>query len=246
MEVKAEKINPYVNDTRPKTEQVRDMFDSIAPAYDFMNRAMTFGIDKWWRSLAVKMIRKHAPKQILDVATGTADLAIKLATELKPEHVTGIDLSEGMIELGRQKVASRGLTDRITLVTGDCLSLPFADNSFDCVTVAYGVRNFEHLSQGYREMHRVLKPGGMICVIELSTPQSPLVKPFYKLYTRTLIPAVGRLISKDTRAYSYLPESIAAVPQGDRMLSLMSDAGFSACRCRRLTFGTCSIYTATK
>lgn len=246
MEIKAEKINPYVNDTRPKTEQVRDMFDSIAPAYDFMNRAMTFGIDKWWRSLAVKMIKKQAPRQILDVATGTADLAVKLAAELKPEHVTGIDLSEGMIELGRQKVAARGLTDKITLVTGDCLSLPFADNSFDCVTVAYGVRNFEHLSRGYRQMHRVLKPGGMICVIELSTPQSPLVKPFYRLYTRTLIPAVGRLISKDTRAYSYLPESIAAVPQGERMLSLMRDAGFTGCRCRCLTFGTCSIYTATK
>lgn len=246
MEIKAEKINPYVNDTRPKTEQVRDMFDSIAPAYDFMNRAMTFGIDKWWRSLAVKMIKKQAPRQILDVATGTADLAVKLAAELKPEHVTGIDLSEGMIELGRQKVAARGLTDKITLVTGDCLSLPFADKSFDCVTVAYGVRNFEHLSRGYRQMHRVLKPGGMICVIELSTPQSPLVKPFYRLYTRTLIPAVGRLISKDTRAYSYLPESIAAVPQGERMLNLMREAGFTGCRCRRLTFGTCSIYTATK
>ncbi|MBD5246037.1 MAG: bifunctional demethylmenaquinone methyltransferase/2-methoxy-6-polyprenyl-1,4-benzoquinol methylase UbiE [Barnesiella sp.] len=246
MEVKAEKINPYVNDTRPKTDQVRDMFDSIAPAYDFMNRAMTFGIDKWWRSLAVKMIRKHSPAQILDVATGTADLAIKLALELHPEHVTGIDLSEGMVELGRRKVIERGLSDKVTLTTGDCLALPFADNSFDCVTVAYGVRNFEHLDRGYAEMFRVLKPGGMICVIELSTPQSPLVKPFYRLYTRTLIPAVGRLISKDTRAYSYLPESIAAVPQGDRMLQLMRGAGFTNCLCRTLTFGTCSIYTATK
>ncbi|MDE6080763.1 MAG: bifunctional demethylmenaquinone methyltransferase/2-methoxy-6-polyprenyl-1,4-benzoquinol methylase UbiE, partial [Muribaculaceae bacterium] len=212
----------------------------------FMNRAMTFGIDKWWRSLAVKMIRKHSPVQILDVATGTADLAIKLALELHPEQVTGIDLSEGMVELGRRKVTERGLSDKVTLTTGDCLALPFADNSFDCVTVAYGVRNFEHLDRGYAEMFRVLKPGGMICVIELSTPQSPLVKPFYRLYTRTLIPAVGRLISKDTRAYSYLPESIAAVPQGDRMLQLMRDAGFTNCLCRTLTFGTCSIYTATK
>lgn len=246
MEVKAEKINPYVNDTRPKTEQVRDMFDSIAPAYDFMNRAMSFGIDKWWRSLAVKMIARTTPRQILDVATGTADLAIKLATELHPEHVTGIDLSEGMIELGKQKVAARGLSDKISLMTADCLSLPFADNTFDCVTVAYGVRNFEHLDRGYAEMFRVLRPGGTICVIELSTPRSALVKPFYRLYTRTLIPAAGRLISKDTRAYSYLPESIAAVPQGQRMLALMEEAGFSNCRCRSLTFGTCSIYTATK
>lgn len=246
MEIKAEKINPYVNDTRPKTEQVRDMFDSIAPAYDFMNRAMTFGIDKWWRTLAVKMIKKQSPHAILDVATGTADLAIKLATALPSACVTGVDLSERMIELGKQKVAAKGISDRIALQPADCLHLPFADGCFDCVTVAYGVRNFEHLSEGYSQMFRVLKPGGMICVIELSTPQSPLVRPFYNLYTRTLIPAAGRLISKDTRAYSYLPESIAAVPQGDKMLKLMSDAGFSNCKCRKLTFGTCSIYTATK
>ncbi|MDE6267447.1 MAG: bifunctional demethylmenaquinone methyltransferase/2-methoxy-6-polyprenyl-1,4-benzoquinol methylase UbiE [Muribaculaceae bacterium] len=246
MEVKAEKINPYVNDSRPKTEQVRDMFDSIAPAYDFMNRAMTFGIDKWWRSLAVKMLRKHGVNEILDIATGTADLAIKLAVELHPDNVTGIDLSEKMVELGRHKVDEKGLADKVTLLTGDCLSLPFTDNRFDCVTVAYGVRNFEHLDRGYAEMFRVLKPGGIVCVIELSTPTSPLVKPFYRLYTRTLIPAVGRLISKDTRAYSYLPESIAAVPQGESMLQLMREAGFTDCRCRSLTFGTCSIYTAIK
>lgn len=246
MDIKAEKINPYVNDSRTKTEQVREMFDSIAPAYDFMNRAMTFGIDKWWRALAVRMIRRTNPGNILDVATGTADLAIKLASEMKTAHVTGIDLSEGMIALGKEKVALKRMADRVTLKAADCLDLPFADNTFDCVTVAYGVRNFEHLDKGYREMFRVLAPGGMICVIELSTPESPLVKPFYKLYTRTLIPAVGRLISKDTRAYSYLPESIAAVPQGDSMLQLMQLAGFKNRKCRKLTFGTCSIYTATK
>lgn len=245
MEVKAEKINPYDN-RRSKTEQVKEMFDSIAPAYDFMNRAMTFGVDKCWRAKAVKMISGYAPGQILDVATGTGDLAMLLARKLHPEHVTGIDLSAGMIEVGQRKIEAAGLSGMITLMPGDCLDMPFDDNSFDCVTVAYGVRNFEHLDAGYREMLRVLRPGGVICVIELSTPVSPVVRPFYRLYTRYIIPAVGRLVSKDVRAYSYLPESIAAVPQGDEMLQLMREAGFTGCRFRRLTFGTCTIYTATK
>lgn len=243
MEVKAEKINPYDN-SRCKTEQVQEMFDSIAPAYDFMNRAMTFGIDKLWRAKAVKILSSHAPKSILDVATGTGDLAIKLAKELNPDKIVGIDLSQGMIEIGRSKVADAGLDRKIELVQGDCLDLPLPDDEFDCVTVAYGVRNFEHLSQGYQEMLRVLRPGGMLCVIELSTPTSPLVKPLYKFYTRYIIPAVGRMVSKDVRAYSYLPESIAAVPQGNDMLRLMQEAGFVDCRFKALTFGTCTIYTA--
>ncbi len=245
MEVKAEKINPYDN-RRSKTEQVKEMFDSIAPAYDFMNRAMTFGIDKCWRNKAVKMISRYSPARILDVATGTGDLAMVLARKLKPAHVTGIDLSEGMIDVGRRKIESAGLSASITLMAGDCLDMPFGDNSFDCITVAYGVRNFEHLDAGYREMFRVLRPGGVICVIELSTPVSPVVLPFYRFYTRCIIPAVGRMVSKDVRAYSYLPESIAAVPQGNDMLQLMKDAGFTGCRFRRLTFGTCTIYLAVK
>lgn len=245
MEVKAEKINPYDNQ-RTKTEQVKEMFDSIAPAYDFMNRAMTFGIDKCWRAKAVKMIKVAKPQHILDVATGTGDLTIKLTREITPSRVTGIDLSEGMINVGRKKVTEAGLSDRITLVAGDCLALPFDDNTFDCITVAYGVRNFEHLDRGYQEMLRVLRPGGMLCVLELSTPTSPIVKPLYKFYTRHIIPFVGRMVSKDVRAYSYLPESIAAVPQGDDMLALMRNAGFNNCHFRPLTFGTCTIYTAIK
>ncbi len=245
VEVGAEKINPYDNN-RSKTEQVQEMFDSIAPAYDFMNRAMTFGIDRLWRDKAVKMIGRHHPATILDVATGTGDLAINLAHKLSPRHITGIDLSEGMLEIGRKKAQEARLSHIIDMTQGDCLNLPFDDQSFDCVTVAYGVRNFENLALGYRQMLRVLRQGGMLCVIELSTPTSPIVKPLYKFYTRHIIPFIGRLVSKDVRAYSYLPESIAAVPQGKQMLRLMQDAGFSDCRFRPLTFGTCTIYTAVR
>lgn len=245
MEVKAEKINPYDND-RAKTEQVKEMFDSIAPAYDFMNRAMTFGIDKYWRAKAVKMMKSYAPKKILDVATGTGDLAIKLARSLCPNNITGIDLSKEMISIGQQKISDANLSKSINLMVGDCLNLPFDDATFDCVTVAYGVRNFENLSKGYQQMHRVLLPGGILCVIELSTPTSPLIKPLYKFYTRYIIPFIGRLVSKDVRAYSYLPESIAAVPQGNDMLHLMAEAGFKNCQYKRLTFGTCTIYMAQR
>ena len=245
MEVEAERITPYDHE-RPKTEQVEEMFDSIAPAYDFMNRAMTFGIDRLWRAKAVRMLRKYPHSSILDVATGTADLAIRMARDLAPCMVTGIDLSEQMVAVGRRKVTQAGLDGSISLTTGDCLSLPMADNSFDCVTVAYGVRNFEHLDRGYREMTRVLRPGGTVCVIELSTPTSPLVRPLYRFYTRCIIPAIGRMVSKDRRAYSYLPESIAAVPQGDNMLRLMREAGLTGCMCRPLTFGTCTIYIGHK
>lgn len=242
-----EQITPYGSSGTPgKTGQVREMFDNIAPAYDFMNRAMTLGIDKLWRRKAVNIVRNHGGKKILDVATGTGDLAIALARRIDGATVTGADLSEGMIEIGREKVDKAGLSSRITLEATDCMNLPMDDETFDCVTVAYGVRNFEDLRRGYAEMARVLRPGGMIAVIELSTPTSPLVKPLYRLYTRGIIPAVGRMISHDSRAYSYLPESIAAVPQGEEMLSLMREAGLTDARCLPLTFGTCSIYTAIK
>lgn len=222
------------------------MFDNIAPAYDFMNRAMTFGIDKLWRRSAVKLIASETHDDILDIATGTGDLAILLARKLDPLTVIGVDLSEGMIEIGRKKVLAEGLDDIVTLGIGDCLQLPFPDASFDCITCAYGVRNFQNLLAGYREMHRVLRPGGMVVILELSTPRSAVVRPFYNLYTRHLIPTVGRLVSKDVRAYSYLPESIAAVPQGTEMTAIMTEAGFREAVHRPLTFGTCTIYTARK
>ncbi|MDE6090608.1 MAG: bifunctional demethylmenaquinone methyltransferase/2-methoxy-6-polyprenyl-1,4-benzoquinol methylase UbiE [Duncaniella sp.] len=244
--MQVEKITPYTDDSRHKSEQVREMFDAIAPAYDFMNRAMTFGIDRLWRRKAVRLMRDIPHAEVLDIATGTGDLAILMAERLGGSHITGVDLSEGMVEIGCRKVADRGLSDRVTLTTGDCLCLPFADNSFDCITCAYGVRNFEDLAAGYREMQRVLRPGGLLVVLELSTPPSALVRPFYDIYTRYLIPTVGRMVSKDTRAYSYLPESIAAVPQRENMCEVMRGAGLTGCSYIPLTFGTCTIYTATK
>ena len=222
------------------------MFDRIAPTYDVLNHTLSANIDRLWRRRVVRCAAAGAPRRILDLATGTGDLAIKLARDLDPITVTGVDLSEGMVEIGRQKVEKMGLQEVVTLGIGDCLLLPFTDGAFDAVTCAYGVRNFADLPAGYREMHRVLRPGGTVVILELSTPRSKAVKPFYNLYTRHVIPTVGRMVSKDVRAYSYLPESIAAVPQGDEMVRIMLEAGFSSARAIPLTFGVCTIYVAKK
>ena len=243
--MKVEEIKPYSSEGE-KAKQVEQMFDSIAPAYDFMNRAMTLGIDRWWRRVAVKMVKRTTPHSILDVATGTGDFAIDLYRKIKPEQVVGIDLSQGMLDVASKKIEKYGLNDAITVQQGDCLALPFEDASFDAVTVAFGVRNFEHLLQGYQQMHRVLKPGGMLCVIELSTPRNRMVRRFYDLYTLHIIPWFGVLKSHDKSAYRYLPQSIAAVPQGEDMLTIMQEAGFKNCQVKRLTFGTCSIYTGKR
>ena len=239
--MKVEEIKPY-NSDGGKAKQVEEMFDSIAPAYDFMNRAMTMGIDRWWRRVAVRMVGKTHPRRILDVATGTGDFAIGLYNGAMPEGVVGIDLSQGMLDVARKKIAKRGLSKAITVQQGDCLALPFDDASFDAVTVAFGVRNFEHLLQGYQQMHRVLRPDGVLCVIELSTPRNRVVRWFYDLYTLHIIPWFGAMKSHDKSAYRYLPQSIAAVPQGEDMLAIMREAGFKDCKVKRMTFGTCSIY----
>lgn len=241
--MRVEEIKPYSSEGE-KARQVEEMFDSIAPAYDFMNRAMTLGIDRWWRRVAVKMVGKSQPRRILDVATGTGDFAIGLYNKIHPQQVVGIDLSQGMLDVARTKVVKHGLQDAITLQQGDCLALPFNDGDFDAVTVAFGVRNFEHLLQGYEQMHRVLAPGGVLCVVELSTPRNRVVRWFYDLYTLHIIPWFGALKSHDKSAYRYLPLSIAAVPQGDDMLAIMREAGFKGCKVRRMTLGTCSIYFA--
>ncbi len=243
---KVEQVTPYAGNTSAKTEQVRQMFDSIAPAYDFMNRAMTMGIDIWWRQLAVKRLKHLRPSQILDVATGTGDFAIQLHDSLHPERIVGIDLSSRMLDEAAHKVKARGLESAITFEQGDCMALPMPDEAFDAVTVAFGVRNFEHLQQGYREMARVLKPGGMLCVLELSTPTNRLIRWFYDLYTLHIIPWLGSLKSGDSSAYRYLPQSIAAVPQGDDMLQLMRNAGLKETRFKRLTLGVCTIYTGIR
>ena len=241
---RVEQVTPYGEGA--KTEQVRQMFDAIAPAYDFMNRAMTLGIDIWWRQLAVKRLKRLKPATILDVATGTGDFAIQLNDALQPQHITGIDLSEGMLAEARRKIKKKGLEDVITFKQDDCMALHMDDATVDAVTVAFGVRNFEHLQQGYQEMARVLKPGGMLCVLELSTPTNPLIRWFYDLYTLHIIPWLGSLKSGEKSAYRYLPESIAAVPQGDHMLQLMRNAGLKNATFKRLTLGVCTIYTAVK
>ena len=243
---RVEQVTPYSDQATTKTDQVRQMFDAIAPAYDFMNRAMTLGIDIWWRRLAVKRLKRIAPAHILDVATGTGDFAIQLNDSLHPQHITGIDLSPGMLAEAQRKVKEKGLQEVISFEEGDCMALPMQDNTFDAVTVAFGVRNFEHLQQGYQEMARVLRPGGMLCVLELSTPTNKLIRWFYDLYTLHIIPAIGSIKSGDKSAYRYLPNSIAAVPQGDDMLQLMRNAGLKEATFRRLTLGVCTIYTAVK
>ena len=243
---RVERVTPYGDQATGKTEQVRQMFDAISPAYDFMNRAMTLGIDIWWRRLAVKRLKRLSPTHILDVATGTGDFAIQLYQSLKPEHITGIDLSRGMLDEACRKAKEKRLEKNITFLQGDCMALEMKDASFDAVTVAFGVRNFEHLQQGYQEMARVLKPGGMLCVLELSTPTNPLIRWFYDLYTLHIIPWIGSKKSGEKSAYRYLPQSIAAVPQGDEMLQLMRNAGLKDTTCKRLTLGVCTIYTAIK
>jgi len=241
---RVEQVTPYGEGA--KTEQVRQMFDSIAHAYDFMNRAMTLGIDIWWRQLAVKRLKRIRPATILDVATGTGDFAIQLSKSLQPQHIIGIDLSQGMLDEACRKVRQKGLDNVITFKQGDCMALQMDDASVDAVTVAFGVRNFEHLQQGYQEMARVLKPGGMLCVLELSTPTNPMIRWFYDLYTLHIIPWVGSLKSGEKSAYRYLPQSIAAVPQGDDMLQLMRAAGLRDTTFKCLTLGVCTIYTATR
>ncbi len=244
-------VKPY-NDTESKGKQVGEMFDSIAPAYDFMNTAMTGGLHRWWRDRALKMAlarRGNAPvRDILDVACGTGDVAFRLHSLLPDANITGLDLSAGMLRIAERKLAAMddGARSRISFIEGDSLAMPYADDSFDLITVAYGVRNFERLRDGYAEMLRVLRPGGVLCVVELSEPASQPVKALYRVYARKVIPFIGRMVSKDPRAYTYLPESIAACPQRADMTRLMADAGLSAPSFRSLTLGVVTIYLATK
>ena len=247
--MKVEEITPYGDPAESKTGQVRHMFDNIAPAYDTLNRAMTLGMDRLWRRKAVSLLSPaSAYPKVLDVATGTADIAIRLARANATPSITGIDLSEGMLAIGRRKVAEAKLPPevKIELRQADCLHSGLADGEFDGVICAYGVRNFADIRAGLREMHRITRPGGALVILELSTPASPLVRPFYNFYTHRVIPLMGRFVSGDSNAYTYLPQSVAAVPQGSRMTDLILEAGYREARAISLCMGVSTIYHATK
>ncbi len=238
-------IKPYEGSDLTKKKQVEQMFDAISPKYDLLNRVLSGGIDIQWRKKVIKIIQKAEPETILDIATGTGDLAIMMAKHTKAK-ITGLDLSAGMLEVGKQKVAIEKLQNRIEMVQGDSENLPFPDNSFDCVTVSFGVRNFENLSKGLAEIRRVLKPGGTFVILEFSYPAKFPMKQLYSFYSSTLLPLIGRLVSKDQSAYTYLPESISAFPQGEEMKSILRQVDFLQPQDHRLTFGIASIYSAVK
>lgn len=237
----AQTNHPPIGETEGKKEQVEAMFDTIAPRYDLLNRVLSMGIDQRWRTLAVEMLGEVRPRRILDVATGTADLAIK-ALRLNPEKIIGVDISEEMLRVGRKKVEARGEQSRIELLRGDSERLPFSDSQFDGALVAFGVRNFEDLDQGLAEMRRVLRPGGRLVVLEFSRPRSFPVKQAYGLYSRHILPRIGGAISGDKGAYEYLPESVAAFPDGGAFLERMSRARFANLKWKPLTFGIASLY----
>lgn len=240
-----EKIKPYRADGR-KGEQVEQMFDHIAHSYDRLNHRLSWNIDKMWRNTAIRHMAKSRPMTILDVATGTGDFAIKAAKALKPERVLGIDISEGMMEVGQRKVEREGLEGVISFKKEDCTALALPSDSFDAVMAAFGIRNFADLDAGLKEMCRVLRPGGVLTILELTTPVSFPMKQLFHIYSHTVLPIYGRMVSRDTGAYSYLTATIEAFPQGERMVDILLKAGFAEAHFRRLTFGICTMYTATK
>ena len=241
----ASPIIPYEELKLGKKEQVRDMFNKIAPRYDFMNRLLTLSIDVRWRRKAVKLVKPYAPKLILDVATGTGDFAIEMAKILSPEKVIGIDIAETMLQIGRKKIEHKHLASVIEMKEADSENLSFADNSFDVASSAFGVRNFENLEKGLSEMFRVLKPGGRILILEASNPKNMRMKGLYNLFMKRICPAIGGLFSED-KAYDYLNRSVAVFPAGDEFLAILQKSGFISAVCIPLTMGVASIYVAQK
>lgn len=240
-----EKIKPYTQEAG-KGEQVERMFDHIAHSYDSLNHRLSWNIDKMWRNRAIRKIAEASPRTILDVATGTGDFAIKAAQSLDVDKVVGVDISEKMMEIGQQKVDRAGLHGVITFRKEDCLGMSFADNSFDAVIAAFGIRNFADLDGGLKEMCRVLRKGGVLTILELTTPVRFPMRQLFKIYSHTVLPVYGRLISKDDTAYSYLTATIEAFPQGELMVGILKKAGFAQASFKRLTFGICTMYVATK
>lgn len=242
---KQEEIKPYGKEGE-KGKLVEEMFDNIAPTYDTLNHRLSWDIDKGWRKKAIRQLLLFQPKTILDIATGTGDFAILSAKELRPQRMIGIDISEGMMKIGQKKVEAEGLQHIVSFKKDDCTHLSFDDNSFDAVTAAFGIRNFQNLDQGLSEMYRVLRPNGHLSIVELTTPVSFPMKQLFKLYSHTILPVYGKLISRDTSAYSYLTKTIEAFPQGEVMLDILRKAGFKNASFKRLTFGICTMYFATK
>jgi demethylmenaquinone methyltransferase/2-methoxy-6-polyprenyl-1,4-benzoquinol methylase len=242
----SEHVIPYKDSEEEKKKQVAEMFDNIAHKYDFLNHFLSLNIDKSWRKKSINLLQNRRPKKILDVATGTGDLALESYKRLDPELIIGIDISKGMLEKGKDKISKAGLEDRIQLEEGDSENITFPDQSFDAVTVAFGVRNFENLQKGLKEMYRVLKPDGEAVILEFSRPEKFPVKQLYRFYFKRILPAIGKLFSKDMSAYSYLPESVDAFPYGERFAQLLNESGFRQVHTRQFTFGIAMVYHAKK
>ncbi|MAB73539.1 MAG: bifunctional demethylmenaquinone methyltransferase/2-methoxy-6-polyprenyl-1,4-benzoquinol methylase UbiE [Flavobacteriales bacterium] len=241
------RITPYVTpEEEAKKNQVARMFDGIAHRYDFLNHFFSLGIDVLWRKACIRMLRKESPSKLLDVATGTADFAIEAVRMGLDVHVTGVDISAGMLDVGREKIAARGWNDKIELIQGDSVALPFEDDTFDAYIVAFGVRNFEDLQGGLGDMLRVLKPGALGLVLEFSKPKHFPIKQVFGLYFKHIMPTVGKWVSKDPSAYTYLPESVQAFPEGEAFLDQMRQAGYRDVQARSLTGGIATIYTGRK
>lgn len=241
------KVTPYTNpDNEPKKKQVQRMFDNIAHKYDFLNHFFSMGIDVLWRKKCIRILRKENPSTIIDMATGTGDFALEAIRMGLDAHVTGVDLSQGMLDVGIEKIKSRGYQDKISMQQGDSENLPFDDNSFDAYTVGFGVRNFENLNKGLSEMHRVLNPGGITVILEFSKPKSFPIKQLFGFYFKYIMPTIGNLLSKDSSAYTYLPESVMAFPEGEDFLNEMGKVGFKNLRQKKLTGGIASIYIGYK
>lgn len=238
-------VVPYKDKDGSKREQVAEMFDNISPKYDLLNHLLSGGVDIYWRKRAIKLLSKQQPKVILDIASGTGDFAIE-ALSLNPDKIIGVDISEGMLAVGREKVKKLGKEHVITLQSGDSENLAFQDNYFDAVIVSFGVRNFQNLLKGLTEMNRVMKPNGTCVVVEFSKPRSFPFKQFYNFYFKYILPLIGKTVSKDSSAYTYLPESVQAFPDGQSFLDIYDRAGFKNTKCIPLTFGICTIYIGQK
>lgn len=241
----SKEITPYKDSSLSKKEQVAKMFDNISGNYDSLNRVISFGVDVKWRKKVLKLVAETNPEKILDIATGTGDLAILLA-QTKAKKIIGLDISEGMLEIGKIKIEERKLSQTIEMVLGDSESMPFEDNYFDAITVAFGVRNFEHLETGLAEILRVLRPGGIFVILETSVPEKTPYKQGYSFYTKNILPLIGKLFSKDDVAYGYLSESAASFPYGEALNNILRKTGFIDVKAMPQTFGVATIYSASK